>query len=68
MAIKQYREKALFGLIDGLNGATGLIVGLLMVQASVRTILVALLAPVRQTVPNGTRPPKIGRSFLLGRE
>ena len=44
MAIKQYREKSLFGLIDGLNGATGLIVGLLMVQASVRTILVALLA------------------------
>jgi hypothetical protein len=38
------REKALFGLIDGLNGAVGLVIGLLHSHAAASLIFVALLA------------------------
>lgn len=38
------REKALFGLIDGLNGAVGLIIGLLHSHAASVIIFVALMA------------------------
>ena len=38
------REQALFGLIDGLNGAVGLTIGLLRLRSAADVILVALLA------------------------
>ncbi len=38
------REKALFGLIDGLNGAVGLIIGLLHAHAAPALIFIALMA------------------------
>lgn len=38
------REKALFGLIDGLNGAVGLVIGLLHSHAASVIIFVALMA------------------------
>lgn len=37
-------EKALFGLVDGLNGAVGLTIGLLRSHAAAALIFVALLA------------------------
>lgn len=41
---RELREKALFGLIDGLNGAVGLVIGLLHANAAATLIFVALLA------------------------
>jgi hypothetical protein len=39
-----FRQQALFGLIDGLNGAVGLTIGLLRLRSAAEVILVALLA------------------------
>ncbi len=44
MEFRQLREKALFGLIDGLNGAVGLTIGLLHAHAAATLVFVALLA------------------------
>jgi VIT1/CCC1 family predicted Fe2+/Mn2+ transporter len=41
---RDFREKALFGLVDGLNGAVGLTIGLLRAHAAAALIFVALLA------------------------
>jgi VIT1/CCC1 family predicted Fe2+/Mn2+ transporter len=41
---KDLEEKALFGLVDGLNGAVGLIIGLSRSHAAAQLIFVALLA------------------------
>jgi phosphatidylglycerophosphate synthase len=41
---KELREKALFGLIDGLNGAVGLTIGLLHAHAASVLIFIALVA------------------------
>ena len=42
--MRYLREQALFGLIDGLNGAVGLTIGLLRLRSAADVILVALLA------------------------
>jgi hypothetical protein len=42
--VRYLREQALFGLIDGLNGAVGLAIGLLRLHSAADVILVALLA------------------------
>jgi uncharacterized membrane protein len=41
---KDFSDAALFGLIDGLNGAVGLIIGLLHVHAAAALIFTAILA------------------------
>ncbi len=41
---KDFSDAALFGLIDGLNGAVGLIIGLLHVHAAAALIFVAILS------------------------
>ena len=41
---KDFSDAALFGLIDGLNGAVGLTIGLLHVHAAAALIFTALLA------------------------
>lgn len=44
MEWRDFRQQALFGLIDGLNGAVGLTIGLLRLRSAADVILVALLA------------------------
>jgi carbon monoxide dehydrogenase subunit G len=44
MRWKDFSDAALFGLIDGLNGAVGLIIGLLHVHAGAALIFVAILS------------------------
>lgn len=44
MRWKDFSDAALFGLIDGLNGAVGLIIGLLHVHAAAALIFTAILA------------------------
>lgn len=40
----EFRDRFLFGLVDGINGAVGLVIGLLRSHATAEIILVALLS------------------------
>jgi hypothetical protein len=40
----EFRDRFLFGLVDGINGAVGLVIGLLRSHAAAQIILVGLLA------------------------
>ena len=40
----EFRDRFLFGLVDGINGAVGLVIGLLRSHAAAQIILVALLS------------------------